>query len=677
MTAKHVNIALVGNPSSGVTTLFNQMTGGVPHMEDFGDTKVQVKQGTAKNHKSVNVIELPGMYSLSPYTVDDLENRKVLLEGKPDVIINVVDATNFERNMYLTLELMELDIPMVLALNMMDEVEKNNIEIDINRLSEILTIPVLPIAASKNRGIHDLIHYAIDTSEKHLTPAKIDFCCGHIHTAIHSISHIIEDPAGEAGLPLRFSTTKVVEGDSQLMEQLHIHEKDLAIIESIIKDMEFHLETDREAAMADMRYEYIGAVCGKTVKRSTQTSKEYRLSVKLDKILTHKIFAIPIFLSIMALVFYLTFGSLGIWLSKILSAGIDWWVSKLGNLLVNSGAGDALYSLVIDGVCAGIGSVLSFLPVIGVLFLCLSILEDSGYMPRVAFVMDKLLRKLGLSGRSIVPMLIGFGCSVPAIMSTRDLPSKRDRHMTITLIPFMSCSAKLPLYGMITTAFFAKKAALVMIGIYATGILMAILVALIFNRTVFKGEPVPFLMVLPPYRVPAVKSVMIRVWENVKDFIKKAFTVIFAAAIVIWFLQSFNGHLELVHSPEDSILASIGKSAAPFFAPLGFGDWRAATSLITGLSAKEAVVSTLAVLTGAVEGQTLQVMLSQMFTPLSAFSFLIFCLLYVPCIASLVTIKKEKGGWKYVFATIAFQIGIAWVTAFVVYNVGGLICSFI
>ena len=677
MTAKNVSIAIVGNPSSGLTTLFNQMTGGIHHTGTICSGHIPTKEGPVKGHKGVKVFELPGMYSLSPYTVDDLQNRTILLEGRPDVIINVVDSTNFERNLYLTTELMELEIPMVLALNMIDEVEKNKIEIDINKLSETLTIPVLPISASKNRGIHDLIHYAIETAEKKKAPAKIDFCSGHIHTAIHSISHIIEEPVLDAGLPLRFATTKVVEGDRQLIDKLHIHQNDLSIIENIIKDMEFHLETDREAAMADMRYDFIETLCLKIVKKANETTKEYQRSVKLDRILTHKFLAIPIFICIMASVFYLTFGSLGLWLSNILSAGIDWWVSKLGDALITAGASDAVYSLVIDGVCAGIGSVLSFLPVIGVLFLCLSILEDSGYMPRVAFVMDKLLRRLGLSGRSIVPMLIGFGCSVPAIMSTRDLPSRRDRHLTITLIPFMSCSAKLPLYGMITAAFFAEKAALVMVAIYATGICMAILIALIFNRTVFKGEPVPFLMVLPPYRVPAVKSVMLRVWENVKDFIKKAFTVIFGAAIVIWFLQSFDTHMVLVDSPEDSMLASIGKFAAPFFAPLGFGDWRAATALITGLSAKEAVVSTLAVLTGAVEGQTLNVMLAQMFTPLSAFAFLVFCLLYVPCIATLATVKREMGGWKYVFSTILFQIGIAWITAFVVYNIGGLICNYL
>ena len=672
MTAQTVNIALVGNPSSGLTTLFNQMTGGIQHQGHFSSPGNVTKEGPVKNHRGVSVIELPGMYSLSAYTVDDLQNRKILLEGKPDVIINIVDATNFERSLYLSLQLMELGLPMVLALNMMDEVNKNDLDVDIIKLSQILTVPVLPISASKNRGIHDLIHYAIETAEKKMIPQKIDFCSGHIHTAIHTISHIIEEPAKKAGLPLRFAADKVVEGDPEVMRELALHDKDFAIIDDIIKDMEYHLETDREAAMADMRYEFVSNVCSHTVTKVNETTREYQRSLKLDKILTNKYFAIPIFAAIMGLVFFLTFGSIGAWLSDVLSVGINWWVDRLSDVMKSAGASNVVLSLVIDGICAGVGSVLSFLPVIAVLFLCLSILEDSGYMPRVAFVMDKILRKIGLSGRSIVPMLIGFGCSVPAIMATRTLPSRRDRHLTMVLIPFMSCSAKLPLYGMITAAFFAKKAGLIMFCLYFTGIIVAIIVALVFNRTVFKGEPVPFVMVLPPYRVPAVKSVMLRVWENVKGFIKKAFTVIFFATIIIWFLQSFSPSLALVDSPENSMLAAIGKWAAPVFKPLGFGDWRAATALITGLSAKEAVVSTMAVLTGAVEGQSLSVMLAQMFTPLTAFAFLVFCLLYMPCIATLATIKREMGGWKYAICTVIFQTSIAWICSFIIYNVGSL-----
>lgn len=670
-----IHIALAGNPNSGLTTLFNQMTDGSQHSGHFATTGILTKEGPVKDHKGVSVIELPGMYSLSEYTADDLANRKILLEGRPDVIINVVDATNFERNLYLTLQLMELGIPMVLALNMMDEVAKNKISIDLMQLSTILTIPVLPISASKDRGVHDLIHYAIEAARNNVVPQKIDFCKGHVHTAIHAISHIIEENAEAAGLPLRFCATKIVENDKPLISDLKIDERDMDIIGHIIEDMEGHLETDREAAIADMRYAFIEDIVETAVEWQTETTKEHARSLAMDKILTHRIFGIPIFLGIMALIFYLTFGSVGTWLSDWLSVGVDWGISQIGNGLINAGVSleGPLYALVINGICAGVGSVISFLPIIAVLFFLLSILEDSGYMPRVAFVMDKLLGKIGLSGRSIVPMLIGFGCSVPAIMATRSLPSKRDRNLTITLIPFMSCSAKLPLYAMITAAFFAGNGTLVMIALYVTGIIVAILVSLIFNRTAFKGEPVPFIMVLPSYRLPAFKSVMLRVWENVKGFIKKAFTVILLATIVIWFLQSFNFELDMVANPEESILASIGKFVSPIFAPLGFGDWRAATALITGLSAKEAVVSTMAVLTGAMEGASLSVMLAQMFTPLSAFCFLVFCLLYMPCIATLATVRREMGGWRYAFLVVLFQTVVAWIVAFVIFNVGTLL----
>ncbi|MEG1067804.1 MAG: ferrous iron transport protein B [Anaerovoracaceae bacterium] len=668
----NLNIALAGNPNSGLTTLFNQMTGGIQHTGVFSTPDNKTKEGPVKNHKGVNVIELPGMYSLSEYTVDDLSNRHILLQGKPDVIINIVDATNFERNLYLTLQLMELGIPMVLALNMMDEVQNNKISIDLMQLSSILTIPILPISASKNRGIHDLIHYAIEASKNRVVPQNIDFCKGHVHTAIHAIGHIIEENAIAADLPLRFCCTKIVEGDKPLIGELNIHNRDLIFINEIIEDMEEHLDTDREAAIADMRYAFIEDVCMDAVQWSTESTKEHARSLKIDKILTDKFLGIPIFLGIMFFVFFLTFGSIGTWLSEILSIGVDWTVLQIGNGLMATGASDALYSLVINGICAGVGSVISFLPIIAVLFFLLSILEDSGYMPRVAFVMDKLLGKIGLSGRSIVPMLIGFGCSVPAIMATRSLPSKRDQRLTITIIPFMSCSAKLPLYAMITAAFFAKNSAAIMVALYVTGILVAIIVSLIFNRTVFKGEPVPFIMVLPPYRLPAYKSVMLRVWENVKGFIKKAFTVIFLATIVIWFLQSFDFGLNMVTNPENSILAAIGKFVAPIFAPLGFGDWRAATALITGLSAKEAVVSTMAVLTGATGTGSLSVMLGTMFTPLSAFCFLVFCLLYMPCIATLTTIRREMGGWRYAFTVVLFQTAVAWIVSFIIYNIGGL-----
>lgn len=672
MSKFHLNIALAGNPNSGLTTLYNQMTGGLQHQGVFSTPENKTKEGPVKGHKGVNLIELPGMYSLSEYTVDDMSNRDILLHGKPDVIINIVDATNFERNLYLTLQLMELEIPMVLALNMMDEVYSNDIEIDMKKLSEILTIPVLPISASKNRGIHDLIHYAIDAAENNMVPTNIDFCRGHVHTAIHSVSHIIEEPAREAGLPLRFCATKLVEGDGPITRQLALDKDDTAIIDDIITDMEHHMHTDREAAMADMRYAFVEGVCNEVVTKEIRTTIQHDRAIKIDKILTHRVFAIPIFLCIMVFIFWLTFGSLGRWLADWLSVGVNWVIARIGDSLIAAGVSDEVYSLVINGVCAGVGSVLSFLPIIAVLFFCLSILEDSGYMPRVAFVMDKLLEKIGLSGRSLVPMLIGFGCSVPAIMATRSLPSKRDRHLTISLIPFMSCSAKLPLYAMITAAFFPTNGTLVMAGLYITGILVSIICALIFNRTLFQGDPVPFVMVLPPYRVPAAKSVALRVWENVKGFIKKAFTVIFIATIVIWFLQSFSPGLTLVANPSDSILAVIGKFVSPVFVPLGFGDWRAATALITGLSAKEAVVSTMAVLTKATSGLTLTQMLSQMFTPLSAYCFLTFCLLYMPCVATLATVRREMGGWRYAFGTVLFQTGVAWLVAFLVFRVGSL-----
>ena len=664
----NINIALIGNPSAGLTTLFNQMTGGTQHTGIFSTEANKTKEGPVKGHKGVNVIELPGTYSLSAYTVDDLSTRDILLYGKPDVLVNILDATSLERNLYLTLQLMELEIPMVLAFNMMDEVRKNEISIDLQAISDILTVPVIPISASKNQGIHDLIHYAIETGRSRRIPSEIDFCTGHIHTAIHAISHLIENEAVEANLPLRFATTKVVEGDQVIIETLKLQAPELDIIGHIIDDMETHLETDREAAMADMRYAFIEKLRAKTVKNEAPETLEHIRSVRIDQILTHRIFAIPIFLGIMFLVFYLTFEVIGKFLSDWLAQGIDLFILEVGRALIASGASTTLHALIVDGVLNGIGSVLSFLPIIAVLFFFLSILEDSGYIPRVAFVMDKLLRKIGLSGRSIVPMLIGFGCSVPAIMATRSLPSKRDRQLTMALIPFMSCSAKLPIYAIFTAAFFSKNEGLIMTGIYVTGILVAIICALIFKLTIYKGDPVPFVMVIPSYRVPSMKSVGLRMWENVKGFIKKAFTVILLATIVIWFLQSFDFGLNMVSSSEDSILALIGKTAAPLFAPLGFGDWRAATALITGLTAKEAVVSTMAVLTGASGAASLELMLGEIFTPISAFAFMIFCLLYMPCVATLAAIKRELGGLKYALVIMFFQTTVAWIVAFILYQ---------
>ena len=667
---EQLDIVLIGNPNCGTTTLFNQMTDGILHTGHFSSPQYATKEGPVKNHPNINVVELPGTYSLSEYSIEEVAIREILLNKKPDVIINIVDATSIQRNLYLTLQLMELALPMVVALNMMDEIRNNKIDFNIQKFSEELTIPVIPISANKNEGIHDLIHYAIDVVENHMVPQEIDFCTGHVHTAIHTISHLIEEDAKRAMLPLRFCCTKLVEGDEIIQKQLELMPPELEIIDHIIGDMEYHLGTDREAAMADMRYSFIEKLCAKIITKTQETTIEQERSLKLDQILTHRIFAIPIFLCIMFIVFYFTFGPLGGFLSDELSLVINGLIEVINNKMVSAGVNPALHALVVDGICKGVGSVISFLPIIAVLFFFLSILEDSGYMPRVAFVMDKLLRKLGLSGRSIIPMLVGFGCSVPAIMATRCLPSKRDRHLTMMLVPFMSCSAKLPIYAMFTAAFFSANKPFVMISLYSTGIIVAIICALIFKETVFKGNPVPFVLVLPAYRIPALKSVWLRMWENVKGFIKKAFTVILFATIIIWFLQSFDKGFNMVENSENSILADIGKFAAPLFAPLGFSDWRAATALITGLSAKEAVVSTMAVLTGATGEGSLTLMLTQIFTPLTAFCFLVFCLLYMPCIATLATIKREMGGWRYALAVVLFQCTVAWIVAFIIHTIG-------
>lgn len=667
----NLTMALAGNPNSGLTTLFNQMTGGIQHVGFFSNSTRKTKEGPVKKHKGVSVIELPGTYSLSAFSKEDVSTREILVRGRPDVIINIVDASSIERSLYLTLQLMELDIPMVIALNMMDEMRKNGDSIDLEKFQKELTVPVIPISASKNEGIHDLVHIAIETAQQKYKPQKLDFCAGYIHTAIHSIAELVTDYAARAGLPLRYCATKIVEGDDLIMDELGLPDPERDIIEHIINDMEDHLETDREAAMADMRYEYIEKLCTNTIAKKG-ISKEHLRSLRIDSVLTNKYFAIPIFLLIMFMVFWITFGLAGAFLSDLLSLGIDSFTGWVDELLMKTEISPALRSLIIDGVFAGVGSVLSFLPIIAVLFFFLSVLEDSGYMPRVAFVMDKLLRKLGLSGRSIVPMLIGFGCSVPAIMAARSLPSQRDRYMTMMLIPFMSCSAKLPIYAMFTAALFVNYKALVMTGIYVTGVIVSIICALLLKSTIFSGNPVPFVMVLPNYRLPAIKSVWLRMWENVKGFIRKAFTVIFIATIVIWLLQSFDFGLNMVESSNESMLAALGKVAAPVFEPLGFGDWRAATALITGLSAKEAVVSTLAVLTGAADTGSLSVMLASIFTPLTAYAFLIFCLLYMPCVATLATVRREMGGMKYALLVVLFQTSVAWITAFIIYNIGSL-----
>ncbi|HHX14510.1 MAG TPA: ferrous iron transport protein B [Clostridiales bacterium] len=656
-----LRMALVGNPASGLTTLYNLLTGGAA-------------DGQVRRHKGVSVTEFPGLYSLSSYSKEDISTRDKLIKDPPDVIINVADASSIERSLYLTLQLMELNQPMIIALNMMDEMRANQVFIDFQKLSEILSVPIIPISASRNEGIHDLIHAAIQTAQSGQKPEKIDFCSGDVHTAIHSIAHLINHEAKAAGLPLRYSATRVAEGDELVIEELKIPAPELDIINHIVEDMETHMQTDREAAIADMRYAFIEELCAKTVVREGITKEQLR-SIRIDRILTHRVFAIPIFLIVMFLVFWLTFGLAGRWLSDLLSFGIDRFTNWADNLLGQANLAPALHSLIIDGVFAGVGSVLSFLPIIAVLFFFLSILEDSGYMPRVAFVMDRLLRPLGLSGRSIVPLLIGFGCSVPAIMATRTLPSKRDRYLTTLLIPFMSCSAKLPIYAMFTAALFQKNEASIMIAIYLTGVLVSITIALLLRHTLFNGKPVPFVMVLPNYRMPAARSVCLRMWENVKGFIKKAFTIIFIATIVIWLLQSFDFGFHMVQDREQSILAALGKLAAPIFAPLGFGDWRAATALITGLTAKEAVVSTLAVLTGAADQVALSTFLQSVFTPLSAFAFLVFCLLYMPCVATLAAVRREMGSLWAALGVALFQIAVAWIVATAVFQLGSLFIS--
>ncbi|HWQ79877.1 MAG TPA: ferrous iron transport protein B [Anaerovoracaceae bacterium] len=671
-----INFALVGNPNSGKTTLFNQMTGSSQRVGNFPGVTVEKKDGQVRGHKGVTVTDLPGIYSLSPYTAEEVLTRDFLIFEKPDAIINIIDATNIERNLYLTLQLMELNVPMILALNMMDEIRGNGISIDIQKLETLLGVPVVPISASKNDGVDELTHRSIKCAETKTLPKNIDFCSGYVHNAIHSIAHLITDEARAAGLPLRFAATKIAEGDRPVIERLKLMDPELDIIQHIVDDMESHLNTDREAAMADMRYCYIENLCRACITKAGDSREQLR-SIKIDSVLTHRYFAIPIFLGIMFFIFWLTFNVFGSGLSDLLSAGIDRVTAAADRGLSGVNVNPALHSLIINGIFAGVGSVLSFLPIIVVLFFFLSILEDSGYMARIAFVMDKLLRKIGLSGRSFVPMLIGFGCSVPAIMASRTLPSERDRKMTIILTPFMSCSAKLPIYAMFTAAFFVEYQSLVMIGLYVMGMVVAIAAGLLLKKTVFEGKPVPFVMELPSYRLPAAKSVLLKMWERAMDFIKRAFTVIFIATIIIWALQSFDFGLNMVADAGNSILATAGKLIAPVFAPLGFADWRAATALVTGLTAKEAVVSTFAILLGASDASSAAPLLSEIFNPLSAFAFLTFTLLYMPCVAAMAAMKREMGGWRNAVLAMAFQTVTAWVVAFVVYRIGLLSLMFI
>lgn len=660
--------ALAGNQNCGKTTLFNQLTGSNQHVGNFPGVTVESKEGVIRGYKDDTVVDLPGIYSLSPYTDEEIVTRDFLLKNKPDGIINIVDATNIERNLYLSMQLIELHIPMVIALNMMDEVRANGGTIKIDKLQEELGVPVVPISASKNEGIDELIETAVRTAQNRQYPRRQDFCSGAVHRAIHSIAHLVEDHAERIQTPSRFAATKLVEGDEPMLNALNLSDNEKDMVEHAVTEMERELDTDREAALADMRYTFIDRLCADSVVKCGE-SKEHARSVKMDNLLTNKYLAIPIFLVIMLLIFWLTFGVIGSFLSDLLSQGIDFVTNVVSDALTAYGINPVVHSLVIDGVFAGVGSVLSFIPTIVVLFFFLSILEDSGYMARVAFVMDKLLRKIGLSGRSFVPMLIGFGCSVPAIMATRTLSSERDRKMTILLTPFMSCSAKLPIYGMITMAFFPKYRALVMIGLYVLGMVVGVLMGLLLKRTLFHGKPVPFVMELPNYRLPSPKSVGMLLWDKAKDFLTRAFTVIFVATIIIWFLQSFDVRLNPVSAGDDSMLAGIGRWIAPIFAPLGFGDWRASTALLTGFSAKEAVVSTFAVLTGS-NTANMSAALSSIFTPLTAISFLVFTLLYTPCVAAISAVRREMNSGKAAVGVVFLQTGVAWVVAFIVYHIG-------
>lgn len=664
-------LALAGNQNCGKTTLFNCLTGSNQHVGNFPGVTVERKDGQIKKHRDITIVDLPGIYSLSPYTSEEVVTRDFVLKENPNAIINIVDATNIERNLYLSLQLMELGIPMVIALNMMDEVRASGNSINVKKLEEHLGIPVVPISAGKNEGIEDLIDTVIRVLQEKQPPQKLDFCTGPVHKAIHSIAHLVEDQAKEAGYPSRFAATKLVEGDEPMVKSLQLNDGQMHIIEHVVEEMEQELQTDREAALADMRYSYIDKICSDCVIKHQETREQVR-SEKIDRVLTHKYFGIPIFLGLMLLIFWLTFSVIGAPLQELLDHGINLFTQWLGQVMTDANVSSWLHSLVIDGVCAGVGSVLSFLPIIVLLFFFLSLLEDSGYMARVAFVMDKLLRKIGLSGRSFVPMLIGFGCSVPAIMSSRTLSSDRDRKVTIILTPFMSCSAKLPIYGMITMAFFSQSSGLVMFSVYVIGVITAILAALLLKSTLFKGNPVPFVMELPAYRIPSAKSVLLHMWEKAKDFIRKAFTIIFMATIVIWFLQNFNWSLDMVSDSSESILASIGSAVAPIFIPLGFNDWRASTALITGFTAKETVVSTLSILTGASTEAQLSTVLAGIFSPLSAYSFLVFTVLYMPCVAAFAASKRELGSWRSAILTALFQTGMAYVVSMLIFQIGRL-----
>lgn len=660
--------ALVGNQNCGKTTLFNQLTGANQHVGNFPGVTVDRKDGAIKGYSDTNVTDLPGIYSMSPYSSEEIVSRNFVLQDHPTAIINIVDATNIERNLYLTMQLLEMDIPMVVALNMMDEVTSNHGAINVNLMEELLGVPVIPISAAKNEGVEELVKHALHIAKYQERPMRQDFCDkkdhdGSVHRCIHAVIHLIEDHAEKADIPVRFAATKAIEGDLLILKQLKLDENEKEMLEHIVCQMETERGVDRSAAIADMRFDFIERLCEQAVVKPKE-SKERIRSEKIDRIFTGKYTAIPCFIAIMAAVFYLTFNVIGAWLQNILQLGIDAIADMVGKGLKAAQLNDALYSLIMDGIFTGVGSVLSFLPIIVTLFFFLSLMEDSGYIARVAFVMDKLLRKIGLSGKSIVPLLIGFGCTVPAVMATRTLTSERDRKMTILLTPFMSCTAKLPIYAFFVSVFFPGRGGLIMTGLYLFGIVMGILVAFLYRATLFEGEPVPFVMELPNYRLPGVRNVGQLLWEKAKDFLQKAFSVILVATVVVWFLQSFNLRLNMVSDSSDSMLAMIAQIFVPILTPLGLGDWRIATALISGVMAKESVVSTLEVLfSGSI---------STVLSPLTAGSLLVFSLLYTPCIAAIASVKHELGS-KWAVSMVIWQCIVAWVAAFAVYLIGGLL----
>jgi ferrous iron transport protein B len=669
---KKLVFALAGNQNSGKTTLFNQLTGASRHVGNFPGVTVERHEGRIKGHEFAEVVDLPGIYSLSPYSGEEMITRDVLIDEKPDAIINIVDAMNIERNLYLTLQLIELSMPLVVALNMMDEMRANGNEADVRALSERLGVTVIPISASKNEGIHELVDAAIDAANERVKPAVTDFCTGPVHRCIHSIAHIVEDHAEKIGIPNRFAATKLVEGDAPVTRKLSLNENELETVEHLVREMENEIGTDREAALADMRYKFIERVIGETVNKRPR-SRERERSAAADRVLTHRIFALPIFMAIMVCVFWLTFGVVGVPLSDVLGDAIGLFNGAAGDLLETAGINPVFRRFVTDGILTGVGTVVTFVPVIATLFLLLSLLEDSGYMARIAFVMDKPLRKIGLSGRSIVPMLLGFGCTVPAAMSARTLPSERDRVLSIILLPFMSCTAKLPIYALLTAVFFPNHGAAVMTLLYVLGIIIGTAVVLALkNVPFFRGNPVPFVMELPNYRLPNAKSVFVLLWEKCYDFLTRAFTVIFVATVAIWILSNFDVRLYMVDDYEQSVLASLSRMLSPIFAPLGFGFWQATIAVITGIMAKEATISTLAVVSGTTPGE-LPAVMSAMFSTLQAFSFLVFVLLYTPCIAAMATIKRELGSGTKALVLAVSQFALAWLIACAVYQVGRLL----